>query len=431
MVAVTAGIAVGQPKPGQARRVQLAIHLDSIGGEGYGASTDVIDEQMATAGPSGDIAFAGLPRDIDLGSVELATVDGKPAPAIAEQRFWPADDSPESHLLRQLGSPVTVTTTRGEVVGLLRAVDGDSIAVEVGKELRILRRGAFVQDVRFASSQWRPTGMLTWRFVDEKTATPRMLGVRYRTSQITATTNLSAMLDEARRTIDVSALVTLHNGTGVDFGPAQVTVFTEPTSDPVAPLPNAIPLAAAADVTVALFPALRKVSVTPIVIVESSLPLKGIETERECGVSQSTADGMTAQGYEFVAAPNTILPRSAIRLTTANQLPVDDDVTLEIANGRGLLVRGTAPIEVEHQQVDCTTDEKANALRETISLTVRNTGKAAMQVELREPMERSLRWKVERSSEPIAERTTLEARFRINVPANAEKQVTYTVVYSW
>ncbi|HPH70061.1 MAG TPA: hypothetical protein PLF40_30135, partial [Kofleriaceae bacterium] len=57
MVAVTAGIAVGQPKPGQARRVQLAIHLDSIGGEGYGASTDVIDEQMATAGPSGDIAF--------------------------------------------------------------------------------------------------------------------------------------------------------------------------------------------------------------------------------------------------------------------------------------------------------------------------------------------------------------------------------------
>ncbi len=433
ILAVTTSLAVGQPKTGAARRVRLAIHLDSVGGEGYGASTEVQDEQVATTGPGGDVAFAGLPREVDLGSVELATVDGKPAPAIAEQRFWPADESPESHLIRQLGHPVTVTTTRGEVVGVLRAVDGDSIAVEVGQELRILRRGAFVQDIRFAASKWRPTGMLTWRFVDGKQPPPRMLGIRYRTTQISATTNLAAMLDEARHTIDVTAMVTLHNGTGVDFGAAQLTFVTERNRDTSTPMATAIGLASDADVTVALLPALRNVKVTPVAIAESSVPIGAIEAERECGWSQPTSDGTTAQGFEFATAPDVVLPRSSVRLTTADKLPVDDEfeISLEIAKGRGLLLRGTAPITVEHQQVDCKIDEKANTLRETITLTVSNTSNAAMQVELREPMARSSRWKVDSSTEPVAARSEHDVRYRINVPANADKQVTYTMVYSW
>ena len=437
-ISVTLSGALAQPKASPQRRVQLAIHLDgagrALGGEGYGAATDVRDEQTVAPGPNGEVGFVGLPHDLDLGTVELETVDGKPAPAIAEQRYWPADESPEGHLVRNLGATVTVTTTRGEVVGLLRAVDGDSIALEVGKELRVLRRGAFVQDIRFATSQWRATSMLTWRFTDGKLQAPRMLGIHYQTQQISEISNLAATLDEVHRTIDVTALATLHNGTGVDFGPAQLTLFTDGNRDTATPLPTAIALPSNADVTVALLPPLRKAPVTTLAIAESSVPMAALDAEHECGWSQPTSDGTTTQGYEFAVAPEVALPRSTVRMTASdNRIDYDDEmeVTLEIGKGRGLLLRGTAPISVEHQQVDCKVDEKANTLRETITVTISNSSNAAMMVELREPMMRSKRWKVESSNVPVSARTEQDVRYRVSVPANGDKQLTYTMGYSW
>jgi len=95
----------------------------------------------------------------------------EPGVAITEQRYVPGVTTPTDMLMRRIGESVTVVTAKGDVTGVLRAVDDSSLVVEIGagdqKRLSVMRRDGFVQDVRVASGP----GLVAAAFSVDRTCT--------------------------------------------------------------------------------------------------------------------------------------------------------------------------------------------------------------------------------------------------------------------
>lgn len=437
MAIVTGSVVAAQPRAVAPARVHVAIELDPFGGESYGAWSEVEVDQAIQRLPSGELVFTGLPRDVDIATLELQAINGQPAPPPIEQRFWPADDSPENHLQKHIGSQVTVTTTRGDVVGVLRAVDSDSIAVEVGAELRVLRRGAYVQDVRFANSTWQSTSKVIWRLPAlAAAAATGTVSVRYRTRSISAGQNVRAVIDERASTVDLATTLTLHNRAEVGLGSAQISLHIASSAAGVQPtvrLPLPLELPPHSTVTVPMMTPLRHVKTTNLAVADAGSHGRRFEGRPECTWNDPINDGALAKAVEFVTPPGLRLARATVQVRMANATTaIDPDAPswVYVAEGRGLITLGPSAVIIEHQQLDCTVDETRQTVRETIGIELTNKANQPSVVELNEALLRSSRWKLETSN--LAATTTPDGiRFRTIAPGNSKKKLTFTVVYAW
>ncbi len=439
MAIVTGSVVLAQPRAVTPARVEVAIQLDRFGGQSYGAWSDVEVTRAIQRLPSGELVFTGMPRDVDIGTLELHAINGQPTAPPIEQRFWPADDSPENHLQRHIGSGVTVTTTRGDVVGILRAVDSDSIAVEVGSELRVLRRGSYVQDVRFADSKWQSTSMVIWRLPEPALATPTTnstVTVRYRTRSISAGQHVRALIDERASTVDLATTLTLHNRADTRLSSAQISLHTASTDAGVAPalrLPHLLELPPHSTLTVPMMTPLRHVKTTNLAVADPGGHGRRFEGRPECTWNDPLNDGALAKAVEFVTPPGLRVARATVQVRMANPSTViDPDAPswVHVADGRGLITLGPSAVAIEHQQIDCNVDEANQTVRETVGIELTNKASQPIVIEINEALLRSSRWKLETSS-PVATATPDGLRFRTIAPGNSKKKLTFTVVYAW
>ncbi len=437
---VTGSVVLAQPRGSIRPRVQIAIDLNRFGGENSGYWSDVEVEQPLNPLATGDLTFTELPLDVDLGTVELAAINGQPAPLALEQRFWPADDNPERHLQQHVGSQVTVTTTRGEVAGLLRAVDKDSLAIEVGAELRVLRRALYVQDVRFANSKWQRNSMVTWRLptpaLPSPTSTPSTMTVRYRTRSVTAGQIVSATIDEPTKTVDIAATITLYNKADFAFGSAQIILRSstpDASIEPAVRLPEPVELPSRSSVTVPMMAPLRHIKTTRIAFADIGDRSRSVEGQPECSWNDPLHDGALANAIEFVTPPKLRLARAPVRLRTANlsaNVAPEASTWIEIADGQGLIRLGPSAVTIEHQQLDCTIDQASQTVRETIGIELTNKASVPIVVVVNELLQRSSRWNLATST-PAATAHADGLRFRTLAPGRGKKKLTYTVVYAW
>lgn len=99
------------------------------------------------------------------------------------------------------------------------------------------------------------------------------------------------------------------------------------------------------------------------------------------------------------------------------------DAKLSIYTGNAFDVTG------ERNQTNYKSASKS--AEESYKITIKNSKDSAVDVNIVEPMYRWNEWKITESSAKFSKKDSRTAECLINVPANSEKTITYTVKYTW
>ena len=101
------------------------------------------------------------------------------------------------------------------------------------------------------------------------------------------------------------------------------------------------------------------------------------------------------------------------------------DETLRIFTGNAFDVVG------ERRQMNYQTDYNGHKVDETFEIRLRNHKKDGVEVRVTEHMYRCENWEVTQKSDDFSKTDSHTAEFRVRVPADGEKTITYTVHYTW
>jgi hypothetical protein len=99
--------------------------------------------------------------------------------------------------------------------------------------------------------------------------------------------------------------------------------------------------------------------------------------------------------------------------------------TLNVELGNAFDLRG------ERKQTDFQFDKEHRTLNESFSIRLSNAGNGAQAVVVREHLFRWTQWNITQSSLKFDKRNADTVEFNVDVPANGNAQLTYTVQYQW
>ncbi len=420
------------------------------GGDTYGnASTPsgaLITEQRELEVGNGEVRIENVAATLDPASVRLRGISD-PQLAVAEQRFVPGAATPDDILGRRVGESITVGTVKGDVVGVLRAVDKDSLVVEVGtgaqRQLRVLHRDGFVQDVKLAPGGAPAKASLAVRL---QTAKPgkQTVEISYRTEGLVWSADYLAVVDEAAKTFDFTGWATIKNTSGTTYDGAQITLVS---SQPSNAKPGAGPtrftigkpvhVGDGESVQVELLPPRLHVKSRPVVTYEAIPDVSAVyrsSPSTECTNVPGTAD--KAEVALEVDVPGDPLADGKVRLFARKGSQLDLVSEDALRTGIGLArvrVMPTADLTGERKILSCTLDERTRTLREKVEVALENKARQPVEAVAREFMWRAPAWKIDAGDESVkgvrAAPQTQEYRF--SLPAGAKKSVVYTVTYTW
>lgn len=103
--------------------------------------------------------------------------------------------------------------------------------------------------------------------------------------------------------------------------------------------------------------------------------------------------------------------------------PKDEDVLIKMGNA--------FDIKGERKQTDYRVDTKARTMSESFEITLKNHKPEDAKVVIRETLYRWSEWEIARKSHQFSKQDARHIHFDVEVPANEEVTVTYTVNYSW
>ncbi len=431
-----------------------------IGGASYGggasAAAQIVEEREATVSANGEVRFDNVATTVDASSVQLVDLTEPSAP-IGEQRYQKGAKTPSEILLRSVGDTVTVVATKGEITGILRAVDEAMIAVEIGtgdqKRLTVIQR-AQIQDVRLPSTA-STTPTFTWR-VGVKTPGKHTLQMSYRATGLVWSADYLAVLDESGTKMDFSAWATVRNDSGVKFENAQVTLVdgggSAPAANPYAPRARSAPAVTTKfpiarpvtvgdgeSVQVELAPAQKGLKAKSVVVYESMLDASGSFTSYPSADCSHYASGQMGPGTAQLALEadfggKTPLPAGRVRLRRRNgdQIEVVNDEDIGATKGVARVNISPMPdISGERITQGCNVDENARTIDEKLEIKVTNKSGKAVEVVLKEYAWRWATFKVVSESVKGEQVTPQTREYRLSIPAKGSKSVTYALRYSW
>jgi hypothetical protein len=445
------------------------------GGYSYGATTAptgaMITERRELDVKSGaEVRITGIASTVDPATVQLRSITDPGGVTVSEQRFVPGATTPDEILARHVGDPVTVVTPKGDVAGVLRSLDPQTLVLEVGtgdqRRLQMMRRDGYVLDIKLPPGKPVDKPSLVWRLATKKPG-KHTVEVTYRADGLVWSADYLAIFDEAARTIDFSAWATLRNSTGTSFDGAELTLVSGGNALPAAMINPYLPYANAPRQTT---PPVRFTVPTPIhvgngesVQVELMAPRIGVKARpvvtyeavptaeqlalsyqqypaNDCTMLAQTAAGT---GRAEVAVEVDIpggkqLPEGRVRVfkrsaKTPDRLEVLGEDQLR-ANNSVARVRLAAHTELTgERKTTCTVDERARTLTEKVEVKVENKGKQPLEAVVREVMWRYSVWRIDPHDESVkgTKAGAQTQEYRINVAAGSKKSVTYTVVYQW
>jgi len=85
----------------------------------------------------------------------------------------------------------------------------------------------------------------------------------------------------------------------------------------------------------------------------------------------------------------------------------------------------------ERKITDFQSDERAEWIKETVEITVKNRSKEPKEIVVREHLWRWLNWKIENASMEHVKKDAQKIEFIVKLAPDEEKKVTYTAHYSW
>jgi hypothetical protein len=103
--------------------------------------------------------------------------------------------------------------------------------------------------------------------------------------------------------------------------------------------------------------------------------------------------------------------------------PKDEQLSLQIGNAFDIVG--------ERKQTDFQVEERRNWMKESIEIVLRNHKKQAVTVRVKEPMYRWTNWQITAKNHDFIKLDARTVAWDLEVPAEGETKVTYTVEYTW
>lgn len=408
-------------------------------GGGHGGTPPAYVTERRTlevaAGSAVELRLPGVSPVLDPTSVQLRDLADPSELAVSAQRFQPGARTPVELLRRGIGATVTAVTAKGEVSGVLRAVDDTTLAIETATGLAILERGDYVRDVRIAGLKDVGAPALAWR-VAARRAGAHDVEVGYRTDDLAWTADYTAIVGD-HETVDFQALAGIRNDTGARFADAIVTLAQR--DRPSIALAAPVTLGEHELVHVALAPPRVGVHARAVVEFEAVVDQSGSYRDfpnTECtavGLADGAAGAQTA--LELDVPPGTPLPPGRLRVWrragTLTELASEGQLVVGAGGGVVRLRLGkTHDVEGERRAVGCDLDEQARTLKERVEVVVHNKSARALDVVVREYLWRSPLYKLDVPGWRRAGDGAVEEK-RLHVAAGASATWAYSVAYSW
>ncbi len=425
-------VAVGAPR---ASRTSITVWSGSgaLGGATYGgvppSTGALVVERRDVEIAGGEIRLEGVSRALDPASVQLRDL-GDPGLTITQQRFVAGAQTPTEAIARHAGEQVTLGTAKGEISGVLRSVDDQTIAVEVGGKLEVVRRD-FVQTVRLTAGNDK--ALLSWRVAGAKPG-PHAIEVSYRTGLMAWSADYLAVLDEAAATVDFSAWATIKNATGTRFDGAMLSLVGDGNARFEVPAP--VQLDGNDSVQVELMPMRRGAKSHTIVALDTladDVAQADADTAIDCTQYVTAPVGAASAAIE-VDLPATPLPDGHIRifrrLKDRLEVVAEDDFHAVPGHAR-LKLAGDSPITLLRRATSCNYDDQAKTLKERVEIALANTGKQALDAVVHEMLWRGKDFKLDAEQPHGATIAPQQREYRVRVPAGGKQTIAYTVRYQW
>jgi hypothetical protein len=436
---------------------------------GYAPSGAMITERRELDVASGaEVRISGIAATVDPATVQLRSLTEPGGVTVSEQRFVPGATTPDEILARHVGDAVTIVTPKGDVSGVLRSIDPQTLVLEVGsgdqRRLQLMRREGYVQDIRLPAGKHVDKPSLVWRLATKKPG-KHTLEVTYRADGLSWGADYLAIFDEGQKTIDFSAWATLRNATGTSFDGAQLTLVGGGGGAPQVPTNPYLPYAAAPRQSST--PPVRFTVPNPLHVgsgesVQVELMAPRIGAKARSVVTYEAVQDLSINYQQYPANDCTMLTQTApgsgkaevaveVDIPNVKQLP-DGRVRvfkrsaklpdrLEVlgedqlrASAGVARVRLATHLELTgERKTTCTVDERARTLTEKVEVKLENKAKQPVDAVVREFMWRYSVWRVDAADESIKGQSggPQTKEYRLAVPAGGKKSITYTVVYQW
>ncbi len=414
----------------------------------------------------GELRFPGVSTQIDPSTVQFRSITDSKSTSVVEQRYAYDLGTPEKLMQRYLGKSVSITTTRGETTGILRGIDAEALVLETGsgasRAVEIIRRGENLLDVKLAAGndELATVPTLVWKVVSKKPG-KQQVEVQYRTDGLRWDADYTAILDDEKDTLDLSAWATINNDTGVEFKETELVLTTgildnqqpqpqysggytyrAPSADPVSfKVPRTVTIPSGGTVQVELVPARTNVKATKVItyapVMDQSMNYY-YSPQYDCYNTGYFQPGTGPEEAIEITSPSkgSVLPEGKARVYKRKgdglELLGEDNLIVNNTTGDARLRLGTSDkITGERRSVDCKYDDRARTVREKIEIKIENKGKDAIEVIVKDYLYRWAVWKMEAEDVPGSKAASQTQEWRVKLNGNSKKTFNYTVLYSW
>ncbi|HEX6833218.1 MAG TPA: DUF4139 domain-containing protein [Rudaea sp.] len=465
-------------QPGQLSTANLANYGANL--PGYALVRDA--RRMTLGAGVGELRFTDVAKRIDPTTVAFESLSDPAGTRVIEQNYQ-YDLVDNAKLLdRYIGQTISVEQLRGDktetISGKLLSASGGLILQRDSGEVVTIGSYANVQFPALPGGLiLRPT--LVWK-VDSKTGGAQDTRVSYQTQGITWWSDYNVTLREnaGNCSMELAAWVTLVNQSGGSYPNAQLKLIAgevnrAPAGAPAAPMLARKAMAQMADEAVAgfqestlseyhlytlgrrtdlpenstkqleLFPSAHEVGCRKqLVFTAAPAPWSYWSAPIMDQSYAATENGTVGSYLEFdnkeanhLGVP---LPAGRVRVNQANSSDgalefIGEDVIKHTPRNETLRIKLGNAFDVvgERKQTDFRIDTSAKTIDETFEISVRNRKKESATVVVREYLYRWSSWEITAKNHAYDKRDAQTIDFAVEIPADSERKVTYSVRYRW
>jgi len=426
----------------------------------YNQNFAVIKERraMALAAGRSTVKFGDVAATIVPESVQFASLRPAGDALVIEQNYEFDLVSADKLLNKYVDRPVSIVTREGELLeGKLLSHDGGQLVLAGDEGIQLVPRGDNIKDIRFSSL---PEGLLTkptlvWQ-VEAKQAGEHLVEVAYRADNIVWRVDYRATSDADGRKLDLAGWVTVTNNTGATYTDARlklmagdVHVVKEPARGRRSLRARGTPRAekAARGFEEKSFAEYHLYTLPrPTTIKDKQtkqielLNVEGIPVQRR--YVYRGQGNKVAVALEFKNAKQTheglgiALPKGPIRVFQIDadrqpeflardgidHTPKNEPVKIRIGYAFDLAAERT---QLNERRPSRKVSEKDWRIR------LRNHKDQPVRIEVIERLEGWANWKILKENQLHEKKDFRTIVYQVDVPANGEREVTYTVRYHW
>jgi len=432
------------------------------------------------------VRFTDVAAEIDPTTVSFQSLTSPSAASVLEQNYEYDLVSADKLLGKYLGREIQVTRRAGNgpaetLGGTLLSFDAANLVLQDSDgKVQVVSRGPEIEAIELAKSDegliTKPT--LVWK-IDSNKAGPQMAQVTYQTSSLTWRADYNVTVNSTDDAADIGAWVTILNQSGAAFPDSKLKLVAGDVQR-VKPPQNLYRFGAMAQAENAM--------ATPAGFAEKSFFEYHLYT---LGRTTSLANNSTKQielfdpkldvpikkTYVYYGVPEQLryfssdnpnmdqnlgtdsnkkvdvylqlknsednglgIPLPAGRIRVYKRDPDDnaqefigEDVIQHTPKDEDVLIRLGSAFDIvgERRQTDFNANYNGHVVTESFEITLRNHKKDPAHVIVKENLYRWTNWEITASSDPWEKQDSRTIHIPVDVPANGEKIVTYSVKYTW